>query len=156
MSDGVTLISGPGMQSGVGAPSNDMGSDNDRYLDTNSGNFYQKINGIWVFQASFGVYTILRDVKSRLTTNASGVWTKTYPANFWTGEPSINVTPVMPTGNGTYTAVVQKTLNAGAWTVTVTFMRIAPNVTIAVLGSVNIVVAPGTVAFDYSATEPNA
>lgn len=98
---------------------------------------------------------ICRDAKTGLTTNNSGVWTKTYPANFWTAAPSINAQPRMASGN--YVPRVQTTGSVGAgFTVTVTFAQLASSVSILVLGTVSLTIAAGTVTFDYQAFEPNA
>jgi hypothetical protein len=100
---------------------------------------------------------VLKDVKSRLATNTTGFWTRTYPAGFWTGEPSINVTPISASaGTGQITLRTAKTLTAGAWKVDVQFTMLPATISILVLGTVTLGTSPGTVLFDYSAAEPNA
>lgn len=99
----------------------------------------------------------LKDVKSRLSSNNTGIWTRTYPAGFWTGEPSINITPISASaGTGQITFRTTKTLTAGAWKVDVQFTMLPATVSILVLGTVTLGTSPGTVLFDYSAAEPNA
>lgn len=100
---------------------------------------------------------VSRDRKSRLTTNASGFWSITYPANLWIGEPCTNVTPISASaGAGQLTLRVSKTLTAGQWKVDIQFTMLPVSVNIALLGVVPLGVNPGTVLFDYSAAEPNA
>lgn len=99
----------------------------------------------------------LKDVKSRLSSNNTGLWTRTYAAGFWTGEPSINVTPISASaGTGQITVRTTKTLTAGAWKVDVQFTMLPATISILVLGTVTLGTSPGTVLFDYSAAEPNA
>lgn len=101
-------------------------------------------------------YVALKDVKTGLVTNSSGVFTKTYAANFWVASPSININPRMAAGTGAFnwTVVTTGTVATG-FTVTVTFTKLLPTITIAVLGLVTLLIAPGTVTFDYMAVEPN-
>ncbi len=96
-------------------------------------------------------YAAFKDIKSRLSTNSSGVWTRTYPVGFWTGEPSVNVNPISSGVAGQISWKTTKTLSAGALTVRVDF-----SLTASVLGILTIGVSPGVVMFDYSAAEPNA
>lgn len=99
---------------------------------------------------------VLKDVKSRISTNATGLWTRTYPVGFWTGEPSINVTPISASaGTGQITLRATKTLSAGAWKVDVQFTMLPATISILLLGTVTLGTSPGTVLFDYSAAEPN-
>ena len=44
--DGKTILNG------TGAPSNDLGTDGDFYLDTNALNLYLKVSGAWTLQGS--------------------------------------------------------------------------------------------------------
>lgn len=92
-----------------------------------------------------------KDIKSNVATNASGVWTRTYPANFWTNEPSVNVNPISTAVVGQVSWKTTKTLAANAWTVRVDF-----SLTASVLGLLTIGVSPGICRFDYSAAEANA
>lgn len=95
-----------------------------------------------------------KDIGPRLVTNASGVWTKTYPVGFWKSEPVIQVTPAMPLGNGVYLPILGKTQNADtSWTLSVTFYKINPTVTIAVLGTQTVVQQAGQVWFDLTVSE---
>lgn len=100
---------------------------------------------------------VFKDVKSKLASNASGLWTKSYAANFWTGEPSINVNPISASaGGGQITWRTTKTLTAGVWKIDVQFTMLPATVSILLLGTVTLGTNPGTVLFDYSAAEPNA
>lgn len=51
----IDILNNGGSQilSGSGSPSDDLGKDNDLYIDTVSGSFYSKENGSWVFQGTF-------------------------------------------------------------------------------------------------------
>lgn len=97
----------------------------------------------------------LKDIKARLATNNTGTWTRTYPAGYWAGEPSINVNPISSGVVGQISWKTTKTMGTGAdagkWTVRVDF-----SLTASVLGLLTIGVSPGVVLFDYSAAEPNA
>jgi hypothetical protein len=107
--------------------------------------------------ASFDTLGALKDAKSRLSTGATGLWSRTYPAGFWIGEPCINATPISASaGTGQITLRVTKTLTAGSWKVDVQFTMLPASVSVLVLGTVTLGTSPGTVLFDYSAAEPNA
>jgi hypothetical protein len=96
----------------------------------------------------------LRDARSNLTTNNSGVWTKTYTAGVFTRDPSINVNPSTSAGGAGqlgWRTTKSKDAN-GAWTITVTFTMIPLSLNIS-LGALTLGANPGVVTFDYQAFE---
>jgi hypothetical protein len=95
-----------------------------------------------------------KDARSGVVTNATGVFTVTYPAGYWKAEPSINAAPVSATGgNGQLTYKIGKVLASNQWTITVTFAMLPSAVTVVVAGSTTLWVNPGVVTFDYQAFE---
>lgn len=95
--------------------------------------------------------------KAGLVTNATGVFTMTYPAGFFKAEPSINVAPISASGgNGQLTFKIGKVLASNAWTITVTFAMLPLQVNVLLAGSTTLWVNPGVVTFDYQAFEATA
>lgn len=141
------------VRSGTTVPADNIGSADDYYINTTTLAVYGPKAASGTGRWPLVGYLNCKDAKTGLTTNSSGVWTKTYPANYWKAAPSVNIQPRMASGN--YIARVQTSGSVGAgFTVTVTFVQLATNVSILVLGTVSLTVAVGTVTFDYQAFEP--
>ena len=125
-------------------------------IETFDPSFNARLTAMEANGVAFNALAPLKDCKSRLSTNASGLWSKTYAAGYWINEPSINVNPITASGGaGQLTWRVTKTLTAGAWKVDVQFTLLPATVNVAVLGAVTLGVNPGTTLFDYMAAEPN-
>lgn len=73
-------------------------------------------------QQAMGVGAGIARWRRVVTSGANGVYTKTFPANFFTTEPVAQITPKMPATNFEWAYVITGSV-ADGYTITVTFTR---------------------------------